>query len=102
MTTSHPDMDPVDVRHVAGLARIALTDEEAVRLERDLGQVLDYVRKLDELDLADVQPLSHPQPRENVLRDDEPRPGPSPEDLMRNAPAAIQGMVRVPQMMEDT
>lgn len=97
-----PDMDHVDVRYVADLARIELTDGEAQRLERDLDEVLAYVRKLDELDLSGIPPLSHPQPRENVLRDDEPREDVAPADLMANAPAKIQGLVRVPQMMEDT
>jgi aspartyl-tRNA(Asn)/glutamyl-tRNA(Gln) amidotransferase subunit C len=102
MNESNPDLDHVDIHYVAGLARIALTDEEAGRLEGELDQVLAYVRKLNELDLEGIDPMSHPRPLENVLREDEERREVDPEDLMRNAPATIQGLVRVPQMMEDT
>lgn len=102
MTENNPDLDHVDIRYVADLARIALTEEESARLEGELDQVLAYVRKLDELDLEGIEPLSHPHPLENVLRDDVPVEGPEPENLMRNAPARVQGLVRVPQMMEDT
>jgi aspartyl-tRNA(Asn)/glutamyl-tRNA(Gln) amidotransferase subunit C len=102
MSDSSSDLEHVDIRYVADLARIALTDEEAARLEGELDQVLAYVRKLEELDLEGLEPMSHPHPQENVLREDVPVAGPEPEALMRNAPSQLQGLVRVPQMMEDT
>lgn len=100
MSESTPDLEHIDVRYVANLARIALTDEEAPRLQRELEAVLAYIHQLDELDLEGVDPMSHPHPRENVLREDEPVEGPDPDDMMRNAPARIQGLVRVPRMLE--
>ena len=102
MNEPNPDLDHVDIRYVAGLARIALTDEEAGRLEGELDQVLAYVRKLNELDLEGIEPMSHPRPLENILRKDEEVREVEPEDLMNNAPSTVQGLIRVPQMMEDT
>jgi len=100
MNESTPDLDHVDVRYVANLARMELTEEEVPRLQGELDAVLAYIHQLNELELDGVEPMSHPQPRENVLREDEPRPAPDPDDMMRNAPATIQGLFRVPRMME--
>jgi len=101
MSETPPDLDHVDVGYVANLARIDLTEEETRRFQGELDAVVAYIHKLDELDLEGVEPMSHPQPRENVLRDDEPRPGPDRESLLANAPARVGDLVRVPQMMED-
>ena len=97
---NHQNTDHIDVRYVANLARIALTDEEAARLETELDRVLSFVHLLDELDLDGIEPMSHPHPMENVLRDDTVREGADPADLTANAPATVRGLVRVPQMIE--
>jgi aspartyl-tRNA(Asn)/glutamyl-tRNA(Gln) amidotransferase subunit C len=102
MSDSAPDLDHVDIHYVANLARIELEADEALRLQGELDSVLAYIQKLNELDLEGVEPMSHPQPQVNVLRDDEPVEGPDREGLLRNAPARVQDLVRVPQMMEDT
>jgi aspartyl-tRNA(Asn)/glutamyl-tRNA(Gln) amidotransferase subunit C len=87
---------------VADLARIELTPEEEVRFQRELERVLTYVHQLNELDLSGLEPASHPQPRLNVLREDGVTEAPPAEDLMRNAPARVQGLFRVPPMMEES
>jgi len=102
MSEHTPDLDHVDIHYVANLARIELEKDEAERLQSELDSTLAYIRKLNELDLEGIEPMSHPHPQVNVLREDEPVAGPDPELLLDNAPARVQDLVRVPQMMEDT
>ncbi|MDA3872551.1 MAG: Asp-tRNA(Asn)/Glu-tRNA(Gln) amidotransferase subunit GatC [Kiritimatiellae bacterium] len=102
MNEKAPDLDHVDVTYVAKLARIELSAEETERFQSDLDAVLAYIHQLNELDLEGVEPMSHPGPRKNVLREDVVTPGPDREEMIGNAPATIQGLVRVPQMMEDS
>lgn len=101
MSESSPDLEHVDVAYVANLARLALSDAEVEKFQGELDAVVAYIHKLDELDLDGVAPMSHPRPRENVLREDVPVDGPDPELLLGNAPARVGNLVKVPQMMED-
>lgn len=94
------DTEHIDVRYVANLARIGLTPAEVDALSGELDKILAFVHQLDELDLEGAAPLSHPDPRENVYRDDVPGESPDPVPVMANAPSSVQGLVRVPQMME--
>ena len=84
------------VLHVAKLARLNLTDEDVELYIRELSGVLDYVEKVEELDLADVAPTSHVVPVENVLRADTPRPSLSREEALASAPDPGVGGFRVP------
>jgi aspartyl-tRNA(Asn)/glutamyl-tRNA(Gln) amidotransferase subunit C len=84
------------VLHVAELARLALTDEEVERLGAQLGQILEAVGKVSELDLSDVEPTSHPLDVANVWDEDEPRPSLPRELALANAPEAEDGFFRVP------
>ena len=85
-----------EVLHVARLARLALTDEEVVRLTAELDAILEAVSKVSELDLADVPPTSHPLELVNVWRDDEPGPSLPLEDVFANAPERDGDFFRVP------
>jgi aspartyl-tRNA(Asn)/glutamyl-tRNA(Gln) amidotransferase subunit C len=85
-----------EVLHVARLARLALTDDEVERLTGELGKILEAVGVVSELDLADVQPTSHPLDLVNVWADDEPRASLPLEDALANAPEAEDGLFRVP------
>ncbi len=102
MSEHTPDLDHVDIHYVANLARIELGEEEAVRLQEELDSTLAYIRKLNELDLEGLEPMSHPHPQVNVLREDVPTQENDSEALLQNAPSRVQDLVRVPQMMEDT
>jgi aspartyl-tRNA(Asn)/glutamyl-tRNA(Gln) amidotransferase subunit C len=85
-----------DVLHVAGLARLDLTEEEIERLEEQLGAILEAVGKVSELELDDVPPTSHPLSVVNVFGTDKPRPSLSLEDVFANAPARDDDHFRVP------
>ena len=85
-----------EVLHVARLARLALTEDEIGRLTEELGEILDAVGIVAELDLADVPPTSHPLDVVNVWDEDEPRDSLSLDDVFANAPAREGDLFRVP------
>ena len=87
---------PDEVRHVARLARLSLTDEELERLGEQLGAILEAVSKVAELDLDDVPPTAHPLDLVNVWAEDEPRPCLPVEEALANAPDRDGGFFRVP------
>jgi aspartyl-tRNA(Asn)/glutamyl-tRNA(Gln) amidotransferase subunit C len=85
-----------DVLHVARLARLAIPEEEVERVQRELGAILEAVGKVSELDLAGVEPTSHPLDVVNVWGEDEARPSLPRAEALRNAPDAADGSFRVP------
>jgi aspartyl-tRNA(Asn)/glutamyl-tRNA(Gln) amidotransferase subunit C len=84
------------VLHVARLARLELTGDEVERYSGELSKVLDYIEKIEELDLTDVEPTSHVVDVENALRADEPRPSLPPDAALAAAPDPADGGFRVP------
>jgi len=85
-----------DVLHVAALAQLELSEQEIARLTEQLGDILEAVGKVSELDLSDVPPTSHPLSVVNVFRPDEPRPCLPLEDVFANAPERDGDHFRVP------
>jgi aspartyl-tRNA(Asn)/glutamyl-tRNA(Gln) amidotransferase subunit C len=85
-----------EVLHVARLARLELSEAEVERFGEQLSAILDAVSKVQELDLADVPPTSHPLEVVNVWRDDEPRPSLPVEEALANAPDRAGDLFRVP------
>jgi aspartyl-tRNA(Asn)/glutamyl-tRNA(Gln) amidotransferase subunit C len=85
-----------DVLHVADLARLALTDEEIDRFGEQLNAILEAVGKVSELDLAEIEPTSHPLELVNVWAEDEPRPSLTLEEALANAPEREDSFFRVP------
>ena len=75
-----------EVRHVADLARLGLTDEEVKRMGGQLGAILESIDQIGELDLADVPPTANALNLTNVLRPDEPRAELSPDEALSTAP----------------
>ena len=90
-----------EVEKVALLGRLDLTDEEKRKFTRQLNQIIGYFRKLQELDTDGVEPMSHPLELENVMRDDEPRPGLERDEIMANAPEKREGKFVVPRIVAD-
>lgn len=88
------------VEHVARLARLQLTDEELDRYGAQLGAILDYIAKLEKLDVAGAEPLVHPAEGANVFREDVPGASlPRPEAL-KNAPEKTDEFFIVPKVVE--
>lgn len=90
-----------DVRHVARLARIALTDEEVGSLRGELTDILGYAEQVGQAATGEVPPTGHALRLTNVLRDDVPRPSLPPEEALSTAPEAEQGRFRVPRIVEE-
>ena len=95
-------MATIDVRHVALLARIALSEEESQRMGRELGAILDYVKTLDALGLENEAPLSHVHEDFAPPRADVPKPGsclPRTE-VLAQAPLADDTSFLVPPVVD--
>jgi aspartyl-tRNA(Asn)/glutamyl-tRNA(Gln) amidotransferase subunit C len=86
---------PDVVRHLAGLARIALTEDEIGKLTGELGIILASIEKVSEVATADVPGTSHPIPLENVYRNDVPGPTLSQAEALAGAPDSYEGRFRV-------
>ena len=85
-----------DVLHVASLARLEIPEAEVARVQEELGAILEAVGKVSELDLAGVEPTSHPLDLVNRWAEDEPRPSLPREEALANAPDPADGSFRVP------
>lgn len=90
----------MDVGYVANLARIQLTDQETELFQEQLNQVLQHVKQLEELDVEGVDPTAHAFPVFNVLRKDEVGQSLDHADVIANAPAATDGEIRVPKIID--
>jgi aspartyl-tRNA(Asn)/glutamyl-tRNA(Gln) amidotransferase subunit C len=89
-------IDRDEVRHVARLARLQLSDEEVESMARELAGVLAHIATIDELDLDGVEPTSHVVAVENALRPDEPRPSLARERALADAPEVADDGFAVP------
>jgi len=90
-----------DVEHVAHLARLHLTDEELDRMQVQLSNILDAIDTLQQVDTSHVGPTASVIQLENVMRDDESRPGISREAALANAPLRDGDFLRVPTVLEE-
>ncbi|MBU0676835.1 MAG: Asp-tRNA(Asn)/Glu-tRNA(Gln) amidotransferase subunit GatC [Verrucomicrobia bacterium] len=90
----------IDVRYVAHLARLHLDDAEVEQFQGQLDDILDYIKKLQELDVEGIEPTAHAIPIENVLREDVTRPSLEHEKAMKNAPAERNREFIVPKILE--
>src|ERR1044071_5579382 len=90
----------LDVAYIARLARIKLTEAEAKVFQKQLDDVLQYVEKLHQADISDVEPAAHALPIFNVFREDAARDWFSAEQAQRNAPRKANGLFIVPKVVE--
>jgi aspartyl-tRNA(Asn)/glutamyl-tRNA(Gln) amidotransferase subunit C len=90
-----------DVAHLAGLARIDLTEAELDRMVGELGVILDSVAKVQQANTDGVKPMSHPMPLTNVTRADVPVPGLTPDEALAAAPAVEQQRFAVPRILDE-
>ena len=88
------------VRHIAKLSRLNLADDEVQRMAAQLGDILGYIRQLEQIDTSGVEPLAHPLPITNVQREDEPLPGFDSDVSLANAPQRERDFFRVPAVLD--
>jgi aspartyl-tRNA(Asn)/glutamyl-tRNA(Gln) amidotransferase subunit C len=92
-----------EVRYVADLANLRLSEEEVHRMSHDLGEILTHIEQLNELDTKDVEPMAQvlfDADETATLREDVPHHSLSNEDALRNAAASGGGYFKVPRVIE--
>ena len=90
----------LDVRYVADLVRLKLTDEEIAELQPQLDHVLEYIAQLNEVNVDGIEPTAHASAVYNVFRADVPRDGFTQEQATANAPHSGSGLFLVPKVVE--
>ena len=93
-------LTPKEVRHIARLARVGLSEDDVTRFQDQLSQILDYFERLQEVDTENVPPTAHTLAMHNVMRDDEARPSFDKADILANAPRCEQDHFRVNAVLE--
>lgn len=89
-----------EVRHIAWLARLGVTDGEVERFREDLSVILEHFRALEELDTNSVPAAAHASLLHNVLRDDVPAASLPSDEVLANAPDSEDSLFRVPPILE--
>ena len=89
-----------EVRHVAALARVAMTDDEVELMRSQLSNILEHVSVLNEVDTDGVEPTGHSVDVTSVMRDDEVADSSQMEDVLANAPSRQDDFIRVKAVLE--
>ena len=89
-----------DVRYTAKLARLHLSEEEIAKFQTQLSQVLEYVEKLEQVNVEGVEPTAHANAVFNVFRKDEARDFFTQKEALANAPRQANGLFIVPKVIE--
>lgn len=92
----------IDIRKVAKLARIALSEEELEEYSRQLGDILEHAEQVQSLPTEGVEPTSHPLPMVNAFRQDVVTGSLTRDDVLDQAPDAADGYFRVPRILDET
>jgi len=90
----------MEIGHIALLARLELSEEEKDLFSKQLGSIIQYIEKLNELDSGSVEPTAHVLPLHNVFREDEVQPSLPREMALQNAPERNEQFYRVPKIIE--
>ena len=93
-------LTPDEVKRIARLARVGLSDDEVAHFQVQLSEILDYVQRLGEVDTEKLPPTAHTLAMHNVMRDDEPRPSFDKEEVLANAPQREDDLFRVRAILE--
>jgi aspartyl-tRNA(Asn)/glutamyl-tRNA(Gln) amidotransferase subunit C len=94
-------IDQGQVKKVAKLSRLQLSDEEVKEFAGQLSAILDYMEKLNELDTTSVEPLAHCLPITNVFRADEVKESLGTGKTLANAPQRDGDFFKVPKILDD-
>ncbi|MFX1313072.1 MAG: Asp-tRNA(Asn)/Glu-tRNA(Gln) amidotransferase subunit GatC [Promethearchaeota archaeon] len=90
------------IEHISKLALIDLAEEEKEEISKQLGEILKYFKKLDDLDTSNVKPMTHPiDDLKNVFREDIPWKSLSTEEALRNAQHKKDGFFKAPRILKE-
>lgn len=90
----------IDVAHVAKLANLKLTEPEIDKFRKQLSSILDYFKKLQEVDTSNVEPTSQVTGLENITREDKAKPSLEQEEVLSNTKNKHNGMFKVKGILE--
>ncbi len=90
-----------EIKHIAKLVKLNLSDEEMNRYEKDINEIIDYINKLNELDTTDVKPLNYPLEKETAFREDVVGKSLSREATFKNAPDTDGEFFKVPKIIKN-
>ena len=93
-------IDTDTVKRVANLARIDVTEKELIPLSKELSTILQFMQRLSDVDVKDVEPLTSVTPMDLNLREDIVNDGEKPKQILMNAPSQSEGFFAVPKMIE--
>lgn len=91
---------PIDIDHVARLARVSLTKEEATRFSGQFSRLFEFIGELQSLDVSDVHATAQVIPLRNAFRDDTVKPGLTQEAALENAPDREGPYFKTPRILE--
>jgi len=94
------DKTSIDIRYVAALAHLELSEEQLPRLQKDLESIVGYIATLNELNVDGIEPTAHAAALTNAWREDEVKPSYDRDKMLAGAPALIDGdLIRLPQVL---
>ena len=93
-------IDDETIDYVGILAKLELSEEEKEQAKADMGSMLDYIDKLNELDTTGVEPMSHVFPVNNVFREDVVTNEDDRDNILKNAPEEKDGSFMVPKTVD--
>jgi len=88
-----------EVEYLGKLARIQLKEEEKNKLEKDIGKILEYISKLNEVNTENVEPTYHVLPIKNIFREDIPENSTPKEEILKNSPDKDDDFFKVPRII---
>jgi aspartyl-tRNA(Asn)/glutamyl-tRNA(Gln) amidotransferase subunit C len=94
-----PRISPDEVREIATLARLRLSEAEIERMTHELDDILQYIDTVKNLDTGDAEPMTHAVPFDCPLRQDEPKPSLSVDEALSNAPRRREAFFEVPRIV---
>lgn len=89
-----------DVEHIAKLAKLKFNEDEKEKLQGELNKILEYIDKLNELDLSSVEPLENINETENIFREDKVDMYLTKEEALKNAPSKTENFFKVPKVLD--
>jgi aspartyl-tRNA(Asn)/glutamyl-tRNA(Gln) amidotransferase subunit C len=89
-----------DIKHLTRLSKLHFNQVEAGYYVQDLKRIIEYVEKLNEIDLEEITPTAHILPIKNVFREDEVKQSMAVSEILKNAPDAQEDCFHVPQVVE--
>ncbi|UCD01890.1 MAG: Asp-tRNA(Asn)/Glu-tRNA(Gln) amidotransferase subunit GatC [Promethearchaeota archaeon] len=100
--TKNRELSKETIDHISKLALLDLSEDEKAKLSKELGDILNYFKKLEDIDTSNVKPMTHPiEGLKNVFREDEPWESLSNEEALKNAKYKKDGYFKAPRILKE-